>query len=96
VTQMQTEIPEETTGAQGGCVGSAHIGVRAKFKVQSVEDFGPSRKVKLAAVSGDSAENASWSKWTPSGNLEMLITNPAAYQQFVPGASFYLDFSAAE
>lgn len=70
--------------------------VSAKFKVSSVEDFGQFRVVKLAAVSATSEENMDWSKWTPSGKIEMSITNPDAFNQFAAGDDFYLTFTKAE
>lgn len=68
--------------------------VRAKFRVQSViHHDGEQRTIQLAAVSGK--ENESWSKWTPSGSLQMSITNPEAFSQFKPGDVFFLDFTPA-
>lgn len=42
-----------------------------------------------------SDENASFWKATPSGDLTMVITNPAAALQFEPGRCYYLDMSGA-
>lgn len=50
-------------------------------------------RIKLAAVMGK--ENESWSKATPSGTVEMQITNPAAYNQFKAGDTFFVDFTPA-
>lgn len=41
-------------------------------------------------------ESHSYSEATPSGKLEMLITNPAAFEEFKPNDSFYLDFTRAD
>lgn len=49
--------------------------------------------VKFRAVYGDGSDNASWSKWTPSGVIELQITNPAAHEPLEVGAEFYVDFS---
>jgi len=35
-------------------------------------------------------ENVQWSKWTPSGNLSMNITNPDLLNHFVVGKDYYL------
>lgn len=55
-------------------------------------------EVKLQPVYGnkDDDANKEWSKWTPSGEVVMTITNPAAYQQFEIGKAYYVDFSLAE
>ena len=67
--------------------------VRAKFTVISIEEFVGCRVVKLAAVySSDSkSPNYTWSKATPTGKLEMTITNPAAYTQFAVGREYFLE-----
>lgn len=71
--------------------------VRAKFRCNSVEDFGYSRKVKLAPVYegplGDNEENKRFTKATPTGELWMTIDNPEAGVQFEAGKEYYLDFS---
>ena len=70
------------------------MNVRAKFKVISVTHFENEQwQVKLNAVHG--ADNRTWSKWTPSGELTMNITNAAATAQFTPGAFVFFDFSEA-
>jgi hypothetical protein len=45
---------------------------------------------------GDEKANAEWSKWTPSGELRLVITNPAAYGQFKIGKAYYVDLTSAE
>jgi hypothetical protein len=65
--------------------------VRAKFKCSAVEG----ERVSLtAAVEGEA--NRSWSKWTPSGQIAMTITNPDAVEFFKPGREYLLTFEAAE
>ena len=70
--------------------------VTAKFKVHQVSDFGGYRQVHLSPVySPDkSSANYSWSQATPSGKLEMTITNPAAYEQFEVGKTFLMTFES--
>jgi hypothetical protein len=52
--------------------------------------------VRLVPVSHKgSPENTSFWEATPSGELTMVITNPAAALQFVPGRCYYLDVSEA-
>lgn len=55
-----------------------------------------SEQVKLQAVFGHGdTENAQWSKWTPSANLEITINNPSAYGKLSVDHEFYLDFTPA-
>ncbi len=44
-------------------------------------------EVQFQAVMGD--ENKEWSKWTPSGQLSMSITNPEALEQFEVGMALF-------
>ena len=44
-----------------------------------------SENVKLAAVAGGSDANKQWSKWTPSGNLQLSISNPDAFGKLTGG-----------
>ncbi len=39
----------------------------------------------------DEGSNKSWSKWTPSGELRMTITNPAAFEQIQRGKTFRVE-----
>ncbi len=68
--------------------------VTAKFKVQQVNDYGGYRQVFLSPVysSDKTSPNYSWSQATPSGKLEMTITNPGAYEQFAVGKTFFMTF----
>ena len=75
--------------------------VRAKFTVGNIlKDSYGSVVVKAYAVyKGDesSPENESFSNSTPSGNVELTITNPAAAEFFekLAGKYVYLDFTEA-
>lgn len=40
--------------------------------------------------------NHSWSKYTPTGQIFMTITNPAAHSQFELGKTYFVDFTKAE
>lgn len=75
--------------------------VQAKFWVQNIQHQGPQSSevepvatVTLVPVYGD-GENADWSKYTPSGKIEMCITNPTAIEQFEVGASYIVSFAKA-
>ncbi|QOF71493.1 hypothetical protein IG197_27775 [Aminobacter sp. SR38] len=57
-------------------------------------------EVKLAAAFGSYLKglpegNGDWSKWTPSGELSLTITNPAAVAQFEIGEVYSLTFEKA-
>jgi len=74
--------------------------VRAKFKCvnKRVEEQNGVDIVHLMfqASYGEGLDNKDWSKWTPSGNLQMSITNPGAFEWFQAGVEYYLDFTAVE
>ena len=74
--------------------------VRAKFRVTSIKkvvsynsDQHETDHVSLNPVSDPA--NKTWSKWTPSGQLEMQINNPEALNQFKLGQCYFLDFTEA-
>lgn len=74
------------------------MSIRAKFRVHSVvplEGTDPGQTVRLHPVYSGSEENKSFSKWTPTGEVSMTITNPAALGFFEAGKEFYLDFTPA-
>lgn len=77
--------------------------MRAKFYCSQAEgsdsEWGgdPYEKLYFQPVVGDgSKENESFSKYTPSGSLEMTVTNPALIGQIKIGDTFYLDFTRVE
>lgn len=76
------------------------MNVRAKFYVAAVNPGSsaeePSADITLRAVTSDSEENKTWSKWTPSGTLEMNVTNPEAIKQFVQGEEVFLTLTSAK
>lgn len=73
--------------------------VRAKFRCQSITDYGQGmdKRVEFQAVYGREGENADYSKYTPSGRIEMnLSPDTKAAEAFAPGREFYVDFTPAE
>lgn len=77
--------------------------VRAKMKVVTVTPFhtsGPDEvntEIRLMAIYDDNdPQNKSWSKYTPVGEARLVITNPAAINEFEAGKFYYLDFSPVE
>ncbi len=80
--------------------------VRAKFWVKEIKHAhqGPPNAVyadvKLAPCygaypGGDSEENKSFAKYTPSGEITLGITNPDAIGFFELGKAYYIDFTPA-
>jgi len=78
----------------------------AKFRVDAVTQRQMSdgeggsliaEEVELMAVYSDDPEhpNHSWSKWTPSGNLTMQITNPEGTGYLVPGEEYFVEIRKA-
>jgi hypothetical protein len=57
-----------------------------------------SQQIRLQAVYSDNpnSENHQWSTWTPSGCLELTITNPSAFNKVTRGQEFYLDLIVVE
>lgn len=69
--------------------------VRAKFYVESKTQFRDGYRIKMNPVVSGSAENASFFKYTPSGNLEIGTINPEAAAGLEVGQEYYLDISPA-
>jgi hypothetical protein len=71
--------------------------VRAKFVCESVTNYEHSKTANLRAVYGTTDENADFTKYTPSGSIDVNITNDApADGVFVPGKNYYVDFTEVE
>lgn len=70
--------------------------ILAKFKVGSVTDFGNDNEgVNMSPVVSGSEENKSFSLYTPSGKIEMHITNPDAIGFFKARKEYYVEFKEA-
>ncbi len=80
--------------------------VRAKFFVTAIQHANvpgpdPYATITLMPVfgsyaDGDNETNKSWSKYTPSGKIEMSVTNPAAIEMFEQGKAYFIDFTPVE
>lgn len=78
--------------------------VRAKFFVTDIQHAPTPGSEPYATVFmspvfgsyGDGKVNETWSKYTPSGQLYMAITNPTAIDAFEKGKAYYLDFTPVE
>lgn len=73
--------------------------MRAKMTCTAVTDYKLpdgekySETVSLMAVYGkDGTANASWSKATPAGSVNLTISNPAAWGHFKQGGHYFVDF----
>lgn len=77
------------------------MSVKAKFRCDHVIDcdYGGNHKtrtVSFSAVYGNTGDNASYSKATPSGSITMIIDKETlAYDYFKPGSEYYLTFETA-
>ena len=79
------------------------MAVRAKMRVTGVHDMTSvtgdgqvqTKQITMQPVYGgdDDKENQQWSRWTPSGELRLAITNPEAFKQFELGKAYYVDFN---
>ena len=78
------------------------MSVGAKFTVASVTDYNTGtsgdtlRQVKLNAVTRGDGDPEDFWKYTPAGTLDITISYPDTAEQFVPGKSFYIDFTEAD
>ncbi len=78
--------------------------VRAKFFVESIVHEDVPGTDQYASITmrpvfgtyGDGKVNETWSKYTPSGQLTICITNPDAIDAFEKGRAYYLDFTPAD
>ena len=68
--------------------------VSAKFVVSSVCLTKDSRQIRLSPNYGttENPKNAEWSRWTPSGAIDMTITNPDAWPLFEYGTELTVLF----
>ena len=80
--------------------------VRAMFYVKEINHRATANpgdvnvEVKMGAAFGSYLKglaegNKDWSKYTPSGDLSITITNPAAVEQFEIGEVYELSFERA-
>ena len=74
--------------------------ISARLKCYSVNDHRNgdvvlSKEVKLSPVydPDPASPNYSFSQATPAGDVRLTITNPAAFEQFVEGKIFDVDFT---
>jgi hypothetical protein len=68
----------------------------AKFRVDSVTACAGSQEIAAFAVHSGDPEDNQFASATPASKLSMTITAEAARGFFVPGQSYYLDFTPAD
>ncbi|MEH2077030.1 MAG: hypothetical protein V7K57_21960 [Nostoc sp.] len=71
--------------------------IRAKFTCQqnTLNHETQTATVTLTPVTNSATEeNLTFWKYTPAGQIELQITNPAAASQFAVGTDYYVDFTA--
>ncbi len=78
------------------------MNVKARFKcieirhIHGASPGGVLAELKFMAAYNDGKGNEDWSKWTPSGEIKMMVTNPAAIAAFDLGKEYELTFSPVE
>jgi len=76
--------------------------MRAKLLVHSVESNGLSESIRMGAVYKNSYsddgldEDNTYSRFTPTADLHMIITNPVLLEKIKQGMKFYVDFTPVE
>jgi hypothetical protein len=95
VCHALSEIPHfrEKCAAPTIFVSAAPAGMKALC--QLVGGRGKRREVFLNAVYSDDKASSSYSfsQYTPQASFQMVITNPAALEQFEPGKTYDLVFT---
>ena len=82
--------------------------MRAKMRVANVtprynaEDKKTQEVLQFSAVAKSSSypedgsdEDNSFARWTPSASVDLVVANPALFDQFAVGDVFYVDFVRA-
>ena len=76
--------------------------MRAKFQVTAVVKQTASETVSMVPVTGNQPfgpngenEDNTFARYSPSGSLELCISNPALAGKFTRGQKFYVDFMEA-
>ena len=74
--------------------------IRCKFRCNSVEPIEnsspPTSRVRMTAIhSPEVPEDEGFTKYTPSGELDVTINNPRALEQLQVGTYHYLDLTPA-
>lgn len=62
----------------------------AKFKVHSITDFGNDNK--QIVMNADTNQKSDYAKFTPSGKIEFMCTNPIVNENIAVGDVFTITF----
>ena len=68
--------------------------VRAKVTCNGIEGNAVTFSTVYEPDAAKDTENARFTQATPWGEIRMGIDNPSALEQFKPGKSYYVDFTA--
>lgn len=73
-------------------------GLHDMLSVTNKSGLAEARQVTLQPVYGgdDDEANKEWSKWTPSGELRLTITNPDVFPQLVIGRTMFVTFTGED
>lgn len=71
---------------------------RCKFRVTSITDHGNENKTIHLHTQYDTSvpEDQAFSKYTPSGSIDVQINNPAVVPMFTVGREFYVDLTPVD
>jgi hypothetical protein len=71
------------------------MSVVAKFFVQSITEHAHQKGCKTLTLNAVSRgeENKEWSKYTPSGSIQMSVLNEAASAEFLLGEEYLVTFA---
>lgn len=74
------------------------VKIRCKFFVEKAEPtWGEEKKITMRAqYDPNLKEDESFSKYTPAGQIEILVSSPLALETLTPGQYVYVDFTPME
>lgn len=83
------------------------MNIRCKLYIESIKQYGQNGQVTQEEVqfraitsgkknSDDVDEDNTFSKYTPSADFRMTVTNPALIGTFKPGQKYYVDMTPTE
>lgn len=72
------------------------MSVRAKIRINSIEKFVGQSTLKASPVTGTAGDNADYSRYTPSGQITLTISDETkAATYFEVGKEYVVTFEAA-
>lgn len=69
--------------------------MRCKVRLEEITKTTSGTSVKFTPVTSGSAENQSFFKYTPYGEIRLGIVNDVVTDKLVVGKQYYVDFSEA-